>query len=302
MIKFVKFFKLYKKSFGAFSSAYLIAIALVFVWSYLTDAWSIDTSFTPNDFYESLLSGDVRLIFTKVTNFPLDTKQHYNNDGINNRTNYLLWDLLNIIVLLPGLSQFERIYGTIHTFCFLGLISPIIGVAYFVIGLILCPDKFIHGIYLWNCVIWGYFIAQESKHGATLKLFANRNWRIPITWIPLSICSILPFLFNDTNVIPAIISLLMGYLLLLIKTPILDLLLPPSFILRYIENKIFGNDISGTNILFYHHIKYYPESSVKKGKKYKSLFSEFSGLPKSKSKLKSKSKNNKKGKLKSSKK
>ena len=300
MAKFVKFFKLYKKSFGVFSSAYLIAITLVFIWSYLTDSWLIDTSFTPNDLYENLLSGGIRSVFTRVTNFPLDTKQHYNNDGMNNCTNYLLLDLLNIVILLPGLSQFEKIYGTIHTFCFLGLISPIIGVVYFVIGLIFCPDKSIYGIYLWNCVIWGYFIAQESKHGATLKLSTSKNWRIPITWIPLSICLILLFLLNDINVVPAIISLLMGYLLLLIKTPILDLLLPPSLILRYVEDKIFGSDISGTSILFYHHIKYYPESSVKKGKKYKSLFSEFSGLPKSKSKLKSK--NSKKGKLKSSKK
>lgn len=304
MVKLTKFFKLYKKSFGAFSSAYLIAIAFVFIWSYWTDSWFIDTSFTPNDFYENLLSGNIRLIITKVTNFPLDTRQHYSSDGINNCTSYLLWDLLNIIVLLPGLSQFEKIYGTIHTFCFLGLASPIIGVTYFVIGLIFCPDKPIYGIYLWNCVIWGYFIAQESKHGATLNLFINRKWRIPITWIPLFICLISSLLFNDISVVPAVISLMMGYLLLLIKTPILDLLLPPSFILRFIEDKIFGNDISGTSILFYHHIKYYPEASVKKGKKYKSLFSEHPGLPKSKSKLKLKlkSKNGKKGKLKSSKK
>ena len=300
MANFVKFLKLYKKSFGAFSSSYLIAIALVFVWSYLTDSWSIDTSFSPNEFYEDLLSINIRSVFTKVTNYPLDTKKHYSNDNYNNSGRYLLWDLFNIIILLPGLSQFEKIYGTIHTFCFLGLITPIIGVVYFIVGLLFCPNKSIYGIYLWNCVIWGYFIAQESKHGATLKLFKKRNLRIPVTWIPVFICMLLAILFDNINVVPAMISLLMGYLLLLIKIPILDLLLPPSFMLNYLEDKIFGNDSKGSSIFFYHHIKYYRESSVKKGKKYKSLFHESSSLPKSKTKLKSK--NSKKGKLKSLKK
>ena len=298
MANFGKFLKLYKKSFGVFSSSYLIAISLVFVWSYLTASWSIDTSFSPNEFYEDLLSINIRTIITKVTNYPLDTKKHY-VDG-NNSGKYLLWDLFNIIILLPGLSQFEKIYGTIHTFCFLGLITPIIGVIYFIVGLLFCPDKTIYGIYIWNCVIWGYFIAQESKHGATVKLFNKRNWRIPVTWIPLFICILFAILFDNINVVPALISLLMGYLLLLIKMPILDLLLPPSFILNYLENKIFGNDGKSSHILFYHHIKYYRESSVKKGKKYKSLFHESSSLPKSKTKLKSK--NSKKGKLKSLKK
>lgn len=279
-MRVAQFFRLYQKPFGVFSSAYLTAATTAFLWCRCTGKWTIDTAYTPHMVIECMLKGDVFSLLKYMTGFPLDTT----------RSNILHF-IANVAILLPGLSQFEKMFGTLHTFFFLGLITPVIGVLFAMLGVLWCPLTYIFGIHSWNFIIWGYFIAQESKLGATVKVVPKRQWRIPVSWVPLLILVSVGFM-TTIVVFPLVICLLMGYSLPLVKR-LFDYLLPPTALINYIEEKLFGSNKTGT----YCHIRYYREVYVKKGKKYKSIFAESSsssGLPKTK-----KSGNKNKAKLKS---
>ncbi|CAL9728606.1 rhomboid protein 2 [Monosporozyma unispora] len=274
-----RFLKLYEKPFGVFSSAYLLAATLAFLWCRYSEKWAIDTAYSPSLLLQDIILGQVFDILPRITGYPLDTT----------RSNIFHF-LLNVILLLPGLSQFEKIFGTLHGFFFLGLVTPVVGVIFGIVGLLWCPHDYIYGIHLWNCIIWGYFIVQESKLGATIRIFKT-SWRIPIAWTPLIVLSLVSY-FTSFVVTPMVLCLLMGYSLPVIKG-ILDFFLPPTALFNYVEEKLFGNNKGGAHF----HVRYYREVYVKKGKKYKSIFAESSGLPKtkkvSKNKGKLKSKNKK---------
>ncbi|CAL9734243.1 rhomboid protein 2 [Monosporozyma servazzii] len=267
-----QFLKLYGKPFGVFSSAYLIAATVAFLWCRYTEKWTISTAYSPSVLFEDIKMFKIFDILPKITGYPLDT------------TKSSIFDFMfNVILLLPGLSQFERIYGTLHGFFFLGLVTPVVGVIFAIVGMFWCPDDTICGVGLWNFIIWGYFIAQESKLGATLRLFKTSK-RIPIAWVPLALLLVVGCC-TSIVVTPMILSLLMGYSLPIIKG-ILDFFLPPTSLFNFIEEKLFGAHKGGV----YFHIRYYREVYVKKGKKYKSIFSESSGLPKTKKTTKNKGK------------
>lgn len=279
-MRVAQFFKLYQKPFGVFASAYLIAASLALLYCHTTDNWVIDTAFEPEDLIHGVTDGKLFETITKLNGYPLDTSK-----------GSLWWGLINIIILLPGLSQFEKIFGTLHVFFFMGLISVVLGVIYSIVGIFASPTSSIYGIHVWNCIIWGYFIAQESKLGATVRLAPKTSFRLPVTWVPVILIIVTRCICTQVSITHWLLALALGYSLPLIKG-ILDILIPPSALFSYLEEKFMQGGKTGTHF----HIRYYREVYVKKGKKYKSIFAESTGLPrtkkttKTKGKLKSKSK------------
>ncbi|CCK69827.1 putative rhomboid protease RBD2 KNAG_0D00750 [Huiozyma naganishii CBS 8797] len=264
-----KFLRLYRRPFGALSAVCCTLLALNVVLGMITSWWTVDTAIHPLEFMGSYLEGSkgVFELVNEVSAYPFD-----------NQHRSFVPTVLNLLLLFPALSNFERIHGTVHTFFFLNVITVAFFVPYFSLCVVSPSDLHIGGVTYWMQILWAYFLAKESKLGAKIRFF-NTQLRIPLAWcVPLLVLVLEYILLEKFDSLDTMICVIVGFLVAACEK-LVKLLLPPSFIIAKVETLLLGEGKNKTSRLG---IKYYKAANVKRDKKYKSLFAEPPLLPKTK--------------------
>lgn len=145
--------------------------------------------------------------------------------------------LLNLVLLYPLLSRFERTHGTVYTGVTLNLLAVVTALQYCIVGLVLYPLDYAGGLSGIVFSLLTFFCYKEhvaSPVIATFK-FNGREALIPTLYFPFINLLIVGILIPSTSFFGHLFGIVAGYLLAMDK---IKFMYPPLKVLLFIELKV----------------------------------------------------------------
>lgn len=158
----------------------------------------------------------------------------------------------NLISLMGPLNLFESQHGTIHTGVVLNLTAISAGLLYCIVGKLFFPDEGVAGASGWFFTLVGYFSWKASLANPRTQLLQTQ-YHFPTALYPLILLLVITIFLPNASFWGHLSGLTIGYLIGS-KENVLNKLVPPSWIIKKIEEKL---DVYIEKIP--HFVKYYRE-------------------------------------------
>lgn len=135
--------------------------------------------------------------------------------------------------LLTPLSKFERSHGTVYTGVILNLFAVFAAIPYCIFGYFLWPNTSVLGSSGWFFSFITYYAYHESLIKPTIRITPDFNF--PTLYTPLVLVVGIAIIMPGSSMMGHFFGCVVGYAY---SFKYMDILVPPSKVIEWIENKL----------------------------------------------------------------
>lgn len=145
--------------------------------------------------------------------------------------------LLNLVLLYPLLSRYERAHGTVYTGVTINLLAMVTALQYCIVGLVLYPLDYAGGLSGIVFSLLAFFCYKEHVASPVIATFKvnGTEMLIPTLYFPFLNLFLVGLLIPSTSFFGHLFGIFAGYLLAMGK---INFLFPPLKVLLFIELKV----------------------------------------------------------------